>query len=83
MHTPNHPETMALMSAATARQKNLRLVNSGDVHRLDMINRSWIETDAPFTNAHELRLALLQGAYQNVRMKNGRPLATSPDQSTG
>jgi hypothetical protein len=71
---------MALLSTATARRKNLRLVNSGDVHRLDMIDRFWIETHEPFANAHELRLALLQGAYDNVRMEKGRPVQTPPDQ---
>jgi hypothetical protein len=63
--TPNHERLHGRMSVATADRLCLPMVNSGDVHRVDFINRFWIETREEIETPSQLRQAVLRGAYEN------------------
>ena len=65
--TCNQPLARHLEEARAAAEKfNLPIVNSGDVHALDFINRYWIETDRPIESAGDIRQIVLEKAYRNV-----------------
>jgi hypothetical protein len=55
---------------AAAERFNLPIVNSGDVHALDFVNRYWIETDRSIEAAGDIRQIVLEGAYRNVVAEN-------------
>ncbi len=63
--TNNHTPGMAKISIAAAERLDMPLVNSGDVHGLDFLNRFWIETDQPIIKASDIRPAVLNRAYVN------------------
>ncbi|MCE5325283.1 MAG: PHP domain-containing protein [Planctomycetaceae bacterium] len=66
--TCNHdaPE-MKAQSKAAATRFHVRLVNSGDVHRLDFMGRFWIETLQPLAEAEDIRRIVLRREYRNRR----------------
>ncbi|MCD4823900.1 MAG: PHP domain-containing protein [Phycisphaerae bacterium] len=63
--TPNHTPLQSLMSKVTARQRSLRLINSGDCHSLNFPGYFWVETHQPFDSPAELRRIILEGQYEN------------------
>ncbi|MDY7011458.1 MAG: PHP domain-containing protein [Planctomycetota bacterium] len=63
--TGNHDAICAGLSEAAAGQHSLPLVNVGDVHGLDFLNRFWIETNMPLQKADDIRTVVLKGAYDN------------------
>lgn len=63
--TGNHDKVGAALSEAAADEFGLPLVNSGDVHGPEFINRFWIETDRPLIKADDIRSAVLNRAYVN------------------
>jgi len=64
-HTPNHSAKQAKVAKAAAEKYPLPLVNAGDVHALDFVNRYWIETDRRIERADEIRDIVLAGEYRN------------------
>lgn len=66
--TNNHPDpSWATQSELAANRLGLRLVNSGDTHAIEMMNRYWIETFEPVEKADDIRSIILQGHYTNKR----------------
>ena len=63
--TPNHDDAMSLSACAIADHRDLPLVNSGDLHTVDMVDCYWIETETPLQQAADVRHAILDGAYRN------------------
>jgi len=63
--TPNHGSEPAELSEAAARSLGLALVNAGDVHALQSIDRFWIDTDRPVERPGDLREIVLERAYVN------------------
>ncbi len=63
--TPNHDFREAEISAATAEQLGLALVNAGDSHSVQMIDKFWIETASPIEQADDIRRIILSDAYKN------------------
>lgn len=63
--TPNHLPEMADRSEDTAALLGLALVNVGDVHALDAIDRYWIETAHVLDGPDDIREVVLSGAYEN------------------
>jgi len=61
----NHPAELAAVAKQVADRLDLRLVNAGDTHALDHLNRFWIETDWPITRADRIREIILNKAYVN------------------
>lgn len=51
-------------AADEAARRGLKLVNAGDVHSLEMINRYWTETDRPVATRRSIRPIILDGAYR-------------------
>lgn len=52
-------------AATVARRLGIPLVNAGDLHALDMVDKFWIDCRGPLTAADEIRSAILDGAYRN------------------
>ncbi len=63
--TCNQDQAMADRSAAAAARLGMRLVNGGDVHALEAMNRFWIETASPIDRGDDIRDIILAGAYKN------------------
>ena len=63
--TGNHTPRDAGISAQTADNLGLPIVNSGDIHAADMMNRYWIETGGPVEDACDIRRIIIDGAYEN------------------
>ena len=63
--TGNHDEAGALQALQAAEKLRVPLVNTGDVHGLDFVNRFWIETDSTVADAKDIRPIILAGAYRN------------------
>jgi len=63
--THSHQLPCALHARIVAEHVGLALVNSGDVHSLDMVNRFWVETDQPLKAADDIRRTILDGTYRN------------------
>ncbi len=64
-YTCNHSPEFALRSMIIAGQLDLPLVNTGDVHALDMIGRFWIETNRPINQADDIAQIIATQAYKN------------------
>ena len=64
-NTPNHSPPQALGALTAAVAGKLPLVNSGDVHALNFVNRYWIETTRPLAEARDIRRIILDGDYSN------------------
>ncbi|MBI5724793.1 MAG: PHP domain-containing protein [Planctomycetes bacterium] len=62
--TASHDAEMAEESTAAAKRFNLRMVNCGDSHSPEFLNRAWIETDRPIVQANDIRQIILDGAYK-------------------
>ena len=60
-----HQPEQILKAETAARQHDLRLVNSGDVHTQAALNRFWIETDVPLRRRKDIRRVVLNGEYAN------------------
>ncbi len=52
-------------SDKAARRLGLPVVNAGDVHSLDMIDRFWIDTTRPVEHPDDVRRIVLDRAYEN------------------
>ena len=63
--TGNHDATRAKIAADSAEQYNLRMVNSGDTHGVEMLGRFWIETFEPIEKPDDIRGIVAAGAYRN------------------
>lgn len=63
--SPNVDSQQAEQSQFSAQWLGLGLVNSGDVHSIDFIDKFWIETNHPFETAAQLREIILNGDYEN------------------
>ena len=55
----------AWKSQLASEELGLRLVNSGDSHSLDFIDRYWIETHHPIESADDIRQIVLENNYDN------------------
>jgi len=64
-HTCNHSPDMAAASYAASMGLSLPLVNAGDVHAMDFIDRYWIDTLRPIEKADDIRDIILAGDYTN------------------
>lgn len=58
-------QTACDTAARAAKELNLPLVNSGDTHSLDFIDKYWIETLRPLDRADDISKIILDGAYKN------------------
>ena len=66
LRTCNHPlPDQADRARAYAEKHHLALVNSGDSHGLNFLNRFWLETDGDFTTPQEFRRLILANRYAN------------------
>ena len=63
--TCNQDPARTTGAVATSRNLRLPLVNAGDVHSLEMINRFWIETAQPLQAAGDIRQVILDRTYRN------------------
>ena len=61
--TGNHDAEMAEKSRAEAKRLGIRLVNSGDIHARQMVNRFWINTHIPLVNANDIHDIIINGQY--------------------
>ncbi|MCK4602274.1 MAG: hypothetical protein KAU28_07395 [Phycisphaerae bacterium] len=61
----NLPAEHAFVAQAAAEALNLKFINAGDAHSLEMIGRFWIETDRPIERTGDIRRIILDGAYKN------------------
>jgi len=59
----NHDRRSARRSREAAERLNLPIVNGGDVHSVDMIDRFWIDTHEPLERAGDIREIVLNGRY--------------------
>ncbi len=62
--TGNHKENMSTTVPETANRLGLKMLNSGDVHALTMINRFWIETTVALESATDIRNIVLSNQYK-------------------
>lgn len=65
-HTGNHDALGAQQALLAADSLGIPAVNAGDVHRLEFIDRFWIETDRPLVEARDIRHIIVNGLYRNV-----------------
>lgn len=65
-HTGNHDPYEAAQALRAAQRLGIPAVNAGDVHALDFIDKYWIETDQPLTDAKDIRRIVTAGLYRNV-----------------
>jgi hypothetical protein len=63
--TNNQDGPAAATAAEVAGRLGIPLVNTGDLHSLDMVGKFWIECDAPLAVANDIRRVILDGAYGN------------------
>lgn len=63
--TCNHTAEQGQRSQQAAATLGIPLVNAGDTHCRDFINRHWIETQQTLAEARDIRQIVLEGAYQN------------------
>ena len=61
--TGNHDSAMAERSRREAKRLGIRLVNCGDIHAREMINRFWIETHVPLREANDIHDIVVNGQY--------------------
>jgi glutamate mutase epsilon subunit len=63
--TCNHTAEQGKQSQQASAALGLPLVNAGDTHCRDFINRYWIQTQRGLAEARDIRQIVLEGAYQN------------------
>jgi len=63
--TGNHDPSQAQEALRASRLHGLPLVNTGDVHSLEMIDRFWIETRVPVVEGGDIRRIILEGLFEN------------------
>jgi hypothetical protein len=61
--TCNHNAIMGERSRHEAARLGIRLVNCGDVHASQMVNKFWIETHVPLVNANDIHDVIINGQY--------------------
>jgi len=71
--TCNHDAVMAERSRREAERLGIRLVNCGDIHALEMINRFWIETHVPLDEANDIHDIIINGQYDLCMRKSTDP----------
>ena len=64
-HTSNQDGTAAHRSLMESLRLRLAVVNTGDSHGSDFVNRFWIETRGEILRPDDIRTAVLEGAYRN------------------
>jgi len=69
--TCNQEFSAAAAAIDVAKRLNLPVVNSGDVHTVDMIGRYWIETADRIEDPDDIRKIVLAGRYE-CRSKDDR-----------
>jgi len=62
--TGNHGPYRGQIAEGTAARLGLRLVNAGDAHRPECLDRFWIETFGPVERAEDVRDVILSGGYE-------------------
>jgi len=65
LRTSNQDADQAAASAEAAGRLNLPLVNAGDSHALNFIDKFWIETHRPIERGDDIRNIVIDGAYDN------------------
>ena len=68
-HSCNHDIDSARESLVIADRLELPLVNTGDAHSLEMLDRYWVETARPIEAADDIRAIIAAGQYVNRTMK--------------
>ena len=63
LRTCNHDAKMAERSRCEAKRLGIRLVNCGDIHARQMVNRFWIETHVPLRAANDIHDIIINGQY--------------------
>lgn len=63
--TCGHDADSARIARDVAADLGLALVNAGDVHGLQQVDRFWIDTDLDLDLAADIRQIVLDGAYRN------------------
>ncbi|MDP6542752.1 MAG: hypothetical protein QGH60_02110 [Phycisphaerae bacterium] len=71
--TGNHDAVMAEKSRREAERLGIRLVNCGDIHALEMINKFWIETHVPLREANDIHDIIVNGQYDLCIRKSTDP----------
>ncbi|MBT3198322.1 MAG: PHP domain-containing protein [Phycisphaerales bacterium] len=71
--TCNHNAKMAEKSRREAKRLGIRLVNCGDVHARQMINKFWIETHVPLVEANDIHDIIINGQYDLCMRKEKAP----------
>jgi hypothetical protein len=61
--TGNHNTQMAEKARAEAERLGIKLVNCGDIHARQMINRFWIETHVPLSEPNDIHDIIINGLY--------------------
>jgi predicted metal-dependent phosphoesterase TrpH len=64
--TPNHDPAGSSKALETAQRLGLPLLNAGDVHGQDMVDRFWIETNVAPQDPADIRGIVLAGNYRNA-----------------
>jgi predicted metal-dependent phosphoesterase TrpH len=67
--TCNHGPEEGQQSLDLAQRLDLPVVNSGDVHSLEMINSFWIETEWEIFSPDDIREIIQEGAYRNCMLE--------------
>jgi len=63
--TCNHEPAHARLAQAAGELFSLPVVNAGDVHALEFLDRFWIETEAPLVEARDIREILVNRRFRN------------------
>ena len=63
--TCNHEPAHARLAQAAGELFALPVVNAGDVHALDFLERFWIETESPLAEARDIRDILVNRRFRN------------------
>lgn len=65
LRTNNHDAHGGKKSQKASRKYHLPMVNAGDIHAPEMLNRFWIETDRDLLVADDIRGIVLESCYAN------------------
>jgi len=71
--TCNHDAVMAEKSRREADRLGIPLVNCGDIHALEMVNRFWIETHVPLCKPNDIHDIVINGLYDLCSRKSKIP----------
>ena len=64
-HTGNQDNACAAEAAKAAERLGIPLVNTGDLHSLDMVGKFWIDCAVPLAHLGDIRKIVLGGKYGN------------------